>query len=224
MNKISLALVAVIGLSLAGYVALNRGPAPEALSLTAVAQETSTETATTDLPAVVEMQLGNPDAKVTVIEYASFTCPHCANFHKSVFKDLRSNYIDTGKIHFIYREVYFDRFGLWGAMLARCGGEARYFGVADMLYTGQRDWIGSGEPAEVAANLRRIGKTAGLTDDQLTACLEDGAMAQALVASYQANATADDIDSTPSFVINGTKYSNMNYADFAKLLDEKLAE
>lgn len=180
------------------------------------------DTASTEAPQVVEMRLGNPDATVTVVEYASFTCPHCANFHGSVFKDLKANYIDTGKINFIYREVYFDRFGLWAAMMARCGGEMRYFGIAEMLYSGQKDWIGSGDPNEIVGNLRRIGKTAGITDAELDACFNDSAMAEALVASYRENATKDDINSTPSFVINGTKYSNMNYADFAALLDEKL--
>jgi hypothetical protein len=83
-----------------------------------------------DTSRVLEMSLGNPDAPVTVIEYASFTCPHCRTFHDGPFKELKANYIDTGKIHFIYREVYFDRFGLWAGMLARCAGPERYFGIS----------------------------------------------------------------------------------------------
>ena len=73
-------------------------------------------------PTVEEMSQGNPDAAVTVIEYASFTCPHCANFHNGPYQDLKADFIDTGKINFIYREVYFDRFGLWAGMLALCAG------------------------------------------------------------------------------------------------------
>ena len=83
---------------------------------------------------IPEMVLGNEEAPVTVIEYASFTCPHCASFHSQVFKDLKSNYIDTGKIKFVMREVYFDRYGLWASIVARCDGTARFFGISDMLF------------------------------------------------------------------------------------------
>lgn len=177
-----------------------------------------------DTSSITDMALGDPDAPVTVIEYASFTCPHCANFHGSVFKDLKKNYIDTGKIRFIHREVYFDRYGLWAGMVARCGGQMRYFGVADMIYSGQREWTSSGDPATIAENLRRIGRTAGLTDAELDACLSDGEKAQTLVAWYQEHAKEDDISATPSFVIDGELYSNMPYDEFAELLDAKLAE
>jgi protein-disulfide isomerase len=182
------------------------------------------DAATVDTSGVAEMSLGNPDAKVTVIEYASYTCPHCKNFHDTVFKDLKKNYIDTGKINFIYREVYFDRFGLWAAMVARCGGEMRYFGIADMIYETQKDWVADGDPALVAENLRKIGKKAGLSDAELDACMNDGENAKALVAAYQKNAEADGVNSTPTFRINGEEYSNMNYADFSAILDKKLAE
>lgn len=178
----------------------------------------------TDKPQVAELSIGNPDAKVTVMEYASYTCPHCATFHATVFKDLKRDYIDTGKVRFVYREVYFDRYGLWAAMVARCGGEMRYFGIQEMLYAQQRDWSGAGSAVDVVNALRKIGLTAGLTNEQLDACLQDGEMAKALVATFQANAEADKIDSTPSLVINGEKHSNMSFADLAKIIDAKLAE
>ena len=168
--------------------------------------------------------MGNPDAKVTVTEYASFTCPHCRSFHASVLKDIKRDYIDTGLINFVYREVYFDKFGLWGGIVARCGGPDRYFGIANLLYEQQSDWIGDGEPGAIAARLRTIGKTAGLSDAELNACFNDGDKAKALVAVYQQNAEADGINTTPSFLINGEKFSNMNYADFSAAIDAKLAE
>ncbi len=171
-----------------------------------------------------DMVIGNEDASVTIIEYASYTCPHCANFHTTVFKDLKTNYIDTGKVRFIHREVYFDRFGLWAGMVARCGGEMRYYGMNDLIYGSQEEWVGSGEPVEVLNNLRKLGRTAGMSDEELNACLEDQEMAQSMVAAYQQNATADEISATPSLVINGEKYSNMSYDDLAAILDEKLAE
>jgi len=178
--------------------------------------------AAVDTSRVLEMSLGNPEADVTVIEYASFTCPHCRTFHEGAFKQLKADYIDTGRIRYIYREVYFDRLGLWAGLLARCAGPERYFGMTEMVYATQADWIGNGDPATVAGNLRRMGRTAGLTDDQVDACLQDGDMARAMVAVYQENAEADGIESTPSFVINGEKYSNMSYEEFSAILDEKL--
>ncbi|RMH43901.1 MAG: DsbA family protein [Alphaproteobacteria bacterium] len=175
----------------------------------------------TDTQGVVDMALGAADAPVTVVEYASFTCPHCRRFHEEVFPQIRKNYIDTGKVRFILREVYFDRYGLWAAMVARCDGGMRYFGMVDLIFDKQREWT-QGEPAEVAANLRKLGRLAGLSDEKLDACLQDGETAKALVAAYQTNAQRDGIEGTPTFIINGEKYSNMGYEDFARVLDEKL--
>lgn len=176
-----------------------------------------------DTSGIAEMVRGNLDAKVEVIEYASFTCPHCATFHRNVLPQLMRDYVDSGKVRFVYREVYFDRFGLWAGMVARCGGEARYFGIVDMLYKGQSDWVAGGQdPALVADNLRRIGRTAGLSNEELDACLNDADTAQALVALYQKNAAEHDVTSTPTFVINGAKHTNMPYADFARILDAAL--
>lgn len=174
-------------------------------------------------PEVKDLVIGNPDAKVELIEYASYTCPHCAAFHSNVFKDLKRDYIDTGKIKFVYREIFFDRYGLWAAMVARCGGEMRYFGVQDLLYTQQKEWSSAGGAADVAEAIKKIGRTAGLSNEQLDACMQDGAMAQAMVEKFEKDSKADGIDSTPSFVLNGKKHSNMSYAELKKLLDEALA-
>ncbi|WP_371170095.1 DsbA family protein [Aliiroseovarius sp. 2305UL8-7] len=215
---ILLAAVLLIGGG-AYYMSQNSGSVPGV----SIAEAQSAD-AEVEVELAPDMVLGDADAPVTVIEYASFTCPHCANFHETVFKELKKNYIDTGKIKFVLREVYFDRFGLWAGMIARCGGETRYFGLADKIYTDQKEWIGDGDPGQILNNLRKIGRTAGMTDEQLDACLQDEAMAQSMVAAYQQNATADEINATPSFVIDGTTYSNMSYDEFAKLIDEKLAE
>jgi protein-disulfide isomerase len=175
-----------------------------------------------DTSGIVEMVLGADDAPVTLIEYASFTCPHCATFHNGPFKQLKAEYVDTGKVKFIYRDVYFDRFGLWAAMVARCE-PSKFFGITDLLYQQQSEWIaGGGDPALIAENLRRIGRVAGLDNTQLEACLADNDNAQALVAWYQQNAEADDVNSTPTLVIDGKKHGNMAYADLKAILDEKL--
>lgn len=183
-----------------------------------VAQEAAPDTSQ-----IVEMTMGPEDAKVKIVEYASFTCPHCANFHKGPLKQLKADYIDTGKVHFVYRDVYFDRFGLWASMVARCGGPEKFFGISDMIYEQQAEWT-QGEPAAIADNLRRIGKVAGLEPDAVEACLNDTDNAKALVAWYQQNAEADAVESTPTLVINEQKYSNMAYDDLKAIIDEKLAE
>jgi protein-disulfide isomerase len=174
---------------------------------------------------VPDMVLGQADAPLTVTEYASYTCPHCANFHDEVFAKFKANYIDTGKVRFVYREVYFDKYGLWAAMVARCGGDMRYFGISDILYSTQNDWLASGNDSGIAEALRKIGLKAGLTADQINACMNDGEMAKAMIAAYQTNATADKVEGTPTFIIEGESHSGeMSYEDFAKILDAKLTD
>lgn len=175
----------------------------------------------TDLPDVIEMSKGNPDSAVTLIEYASFTCPHCANFHRNVYPELNRDYIETGLINFIYREVYFDRYGLWAGMVARCGGPLRYFGIVDLIYEQQGEWV-QGSPAEIAENLRRIGRTAGLSNEELDACMTDAAMAEAMIANYEAQMEVHQIQGTPAFVLNDEMHGNMNYRDMQALLDTAL--
>ena len=219
LSVLAVAVAGAAGLWLARPASDTTALPGSAASLVGAAE--AQEAADIDTSTIVDMAIGDADAPVTVIEYASFTCPHCATFHADVFPDLKADYVDTGQVRFVHREVYFDRFGLWAGMVARCGGEERYFGIADLIYERQRDWT-QGEPAQVVENLRRIGKTAGLTDDQLDACLSDGQKAQTLVAWYQENAEADGIQATPTFVIDGQSYSNMPYADFSELLDGML--
>ncbi|ETX15391.1 thiol-disulfide oxidoreductase [Roseivivax halodurans JCM 10272] len=172
---------------------------------------------------VQEMTLGAEDAPVEVIEYASFTCPHCASFHETVFDQLKENYIDTGKVSFTYREVYFDKYGMWASLIARCGGDTdRFFGITDMIYSTQDSWVRADGEAGIAEELRKIGRLAGIDNTELESCLTDGDKLRGLVEWYQANAEADDVTATPTFIIDGEKHSNMNYADFSALLDEKL--
>lgn len=179
-----------------------------------------------DASLVTEMVQGNPESPVEVIEYASFTCPHCATFHQQVYPTFKADYIDTGLIRFVYREAYFDRPGLWASMMARCGGEMRYFGITKLLFERQRDWIGSGDAQQIIAGLRNIGKVAGLSDADLDACMTDGDTAAALVGWYEANLEALNVDrfGTPSFVIAGEYHSNMSYSEMSALIDAALLE
>jgi protein-disulfide isomerase len=177
-----------------------------------------------DTSSVVEMTLGAEDAPVTIIEYASFTCPHCAAFNQGPYKQLKKDYIDTGKVKLIYRDVYFDKYGLWASMIARCGGPEKFFGIADLIYKDQSEWARGSTPQEIVDGLRKIGRMAGMDDAQLDACLQDGEKAQTLVAWYQKNAEADQVTGTPSFIVNGKPVKNQAYADFAKVIDAELGE
>ena len=185
------------------------------------------ETTTAEAPAAAapgDFSLGSPDAKVKMVEYASFTCPHCAHFHDTVFGQLKKDYIDTGKVHFTLREVYFDRYGLWAALIARCGGEMKYFGIHDMLFAKQAEWAASDDPAVVVENLKTLGRSAGLEDAAMEACLNDQAKAEALITQFKTNFEADGVEGTPTLFINGTKYSNMAYEDLKPILDAELAK
>jgi protein-disulfide isomerase len=170
----------------------------------------------------LDFPLGNPEATVTVVEYSSFTCPHCATFNQGPYEQLKADFIDTGRIQYIKREVYFDRYGLWAGMVARCGGGERYHGIVEMIYEQQREWATANDPAQVASNLRRLGRQAGMNDEELNACLEDADTALALTEFYQANAEADNIRATPTFMINGQQYENMPYDEFARVLNDML--
>lgn len=200
------------------------------------AQTTAPATTTTEVPAtsatpvvidpatIPDYGIGNIDAKVKIVDYLSFTCPHCAAFHTEVYPQLKADYIDTGKVRLEYHEVYFDRYGLWAAMMARCGGEMRYMGITDIIYDTQKDWAASDDPNVVVENLKKIGRTAGMDDKTLDACMKDAPMAEALVKHFETNMAADKVEGTPTFIINGTKHSNMAYEDFKTVLDAELAK
>lgn len=201
-----------------------------ALALTPIlahAQEATPSPSPEAAPAVEvqDFSLGDPAAKVKITEYASFTCPHCARFHDTVWEQFKKNYIDTGKAYFTYREVYFDRYGLWAAMMARCGGEMRYFGIVDILFSTQKEWAASEDPNVTVENLKKIGRSVGMDDATLDACMKDQAQAEALVAHFEKGMTDDGIEGTPTFIVNGEKHSGeMSYEDFAKIVDEAAAK
>lgn len=225
MSRITIAALAL--LALAGGAWILSGPtgtSPNSTSLSGelVGAANAQEAEEIDTSTITEMSLGNPDADVTVIEYASFTCPHCATFHSGNFKKLKEDYIDPGKINFIYREVYFDRYGLWASAVARCAGPEKFFGLTDLIYKGQSDWARAGDPAAIVDGLRKIGRLAGIDGETLEACLQDAQKLRTLVAWYEENAEEHDISSTPSFVINGTTYRNMPYEEMQGLIDDAI--
>ena len=215
----------VFGLAVGLGVWVNQSPQTAALDqefalpFAANAQSSDADAEATE---IIDMVQGAEDAPITVIEYASFTCPHCARFHSDVYKLLRKNYIDTGKVKFIFREVYFDKYGMWASMIARCSGPDRFFGMTDLILNSQSTWARAGDDLAIVEALRKIGRLSGMQDAALDSCLQDGEKLRALVGWYKENAQRDGIQSTPSFLIDGQPYKNMDYEEFAKILDEKL--
>ena len=171
---------------------------------------------------IEDIVLGDPNAPVTIIEYASFTCPHCKNFHEGTFKKLKKNYIDEGKVKVILRDVFFDRYGLWAAMVARCDNTEKFYSIVEEIFRRQAEWTKGEEDVQIANNLRKIGLSIGMDSDTIGECLSDGEMAQALVNEYQKNAEKDKISSTPSFLINGEKIKKSSYDEFVNKIEEHL--
>ena len=202
--------------------ATTEAPAADAAATSEAAPAATTAEAAT--PALVDdLFLGDESAPLTIYEYASFTCPHCATFHKEVFPTLKAEYIDTGKVRFAQRDVYFDQVGLWAGILARCD-DTKYYPVAGMLMDEQSDWLGADSGEALVANLRKIGAKAGMTAEQMDACWNDTARVESLVATFQKNSTEDKIEGTPSFMIGGEQVPNQSWDSLKAIIDTKLAE
>ena len=171
----------------------------------------------------IEMSKGHDNATVVFVEYASLTCPACAAFHTNVFPKLNKEYIETGKIKFIHREIYFDRVGLWAALTARCTNAVkRYFGMLDLLYSEQPIWSRSDTSDEIVDALLKISVKSGIEKGRAISCLEDQEKALALVNQYKIYVNEDAIESTPTFVINGKKYTNRAYEEIREIIEKEL--
>ncbi|HBC53400.1 MAG TPA: disulfide bond formation protein DsbA, partial [Alphaproteobacteria bacterium] len=165
---------------------------------------------------------GAADAPITVIEYASMTCPHCANFHTSIYPELRAKYVETGKVRFIFREFPLDGLALRAAMLARCGGAERVHGYLDVLFMQQGKWATAQDPI---AALSRIARLGGMSEAAFQSCMANEPLAEMVVASRVKGSEEFDITSTPSFVIGGKTYSGgLGVEEFDKILAPYLGE
>ena len=160
---------------------------------------------------------GDPNAPVTLIEYASLTCPHCASFHYGAYKELKENYVDTGKLRILYRDFPLNDPALAATMVARCGGEDKFLGFIDVLLTQQRDWTTSGD---VLGSLKGIAKLGGLSSDQVDACLSDRDLGQNILDRARAGTAIFGVNSTPTIIINGKKHEgNRDYRSLSRVID-----
>ncbi|MEW6148479.1 MAG: DsbA family protein [Bradyrhizobium sp.] len=205
-------------LSLTGLAAFA-GLSPLRLISEAMAQSAADVAKPVSLP---DMALGPNDAAVTITEYASMTCPHCATFNEQVFPKIKKEYIDTGKVRYIFREFPLDIKAAAGSMLSRCianGDAPKYFAVTDMLFRQQNDWV----MKNTTETLTRIGKQAGLTQQQVEACLKDQALLDKIAADQKYASDVLKVDSTPTFFINGEKIKGeTSFEEFAKKINPLL--
>ena len=145
-----------------------------------------------------EKILGDPNAKVTIIEFASLSCPHCAEFHKTRFAWLKTNFIDTGEVKFIFRDFPLNRPALLGSMVAHCAEPDKYFAYLSLLFERQEYWAFS-EPVET--QLAMLAQVSGMGQERLTACLQDEKLAEKIIKSRMDSQNAHNIESTPSFLV-----------------------
>lgn len=150
-----------------------------------------------------EKIVGNADAPVTIIEYASMTCPHCANFHNNTWPGIKEKYVDTGRARLIFREFGFDPRAEAGFMLARCAGD-NYFAMIDVLFKQQESWS---RAADGKAALLKIARLAGFSQESFEACLTDQKLLDDVRAVKNRGANEFGVESTPTFFINGKKYA-----------------
>ena len=205
-------------LSLTG-LGLLVGWSPFGLTRQAMAQTAADVAKPMSLP---DMALGPANAAVTITEYASMTCPHCAAFTEKVFPKIKSEYIDSGKIRFVFREFPLDIKAAAGSMLARCIAKddaGKYFAVVDMLFRQQNDWV----VKNTTETLTRIGKQAGLSQQQVEECLKDQKLLDKIAADQKYANDVLKVNSTPTFFINGEMLKGeTSFEEFSKHIDPLL--
>lgn len=154
-----------------------------------------------------DMSMGDANAKVTVVEYASLACGHCAEWNKTVFPEFKAKYIDTGKVRYVFREFITapPQLAVAGTLLARCAGKDKYFTVIDAVFHGQEEIFRTGD---IRGVLLPIAQSAGLSEDAFMACVSDEKAIKALNDKVQKYATEAKIEGTPTFFFNDDKYGN----------------
>jgi protein-disulfide isomerase len=198
IKRMTLALAAVLALAIAPGAARAEVPSPDGLKDGGIL-------------------IGKPDAPITIIEYASMTCPHCAHFTIETLPKLKEAWLDTGKARLFFREFPFDQPALLASKLVRCGGPERSEGFIDVLFREQQNWATGADPRPALAQIAKLG---GIGQEKFDACMADQALTQAIVQTRLDGAQKYGIDSTPTFIVNGEKQKGgaMSFEEFDALL------
>jgi len=191
-----------------------------ALGIAAVAPRLA-HAADVDIEAALKPRIeGSPDAKLTMIEYSSLTCPHCAHFHEAILPKIRETYIDTGKMRFEARDFPLDQYALRAAAMARCAAENRYFPLMDMLFKQQSQWTRATDPI---AAIKQIGRLAGINSERADACMSDEALLDGILKIRLGGQEDHNISSTPTFVIGTeTVVGAQPFETFQKAIEPQL--
>ncbi len=167
-----------------------------------------------------EFFLGKANAPVTIVEYASTTCPHCANFHNNVLPTIKKEYIDTGKVRLVYRDFPLDQMALRGAMLARCAGKDRFFGFVDTIFATQSKWARDTNPV---AALARIALLGGMNQADFDACMKNQKVADEILNQRLEGDKTYHVSSTPTIIIDGEKYDGgLTVEQMRAVIDRRL--
>ncbi|MFZ2030873.1 MAG: DsbA family protein [Vitreimonas sp.] len=176
-----------------------------------------------------DMVLGSSNARVTLIEYASAACPHCAHFHETVFPQLKANYIDTGKVFFVFREILTAPapVALAGFQVARCNGASndQYFSRIGEIFADQQQMFATGTMQGVLDTLDEVGAHNGLSPEQVMQCIQDQS-GQARIQRIDQGSTQFNVTGTPTFILNGQKVDDPSvttYDGLSHMLDQALA-
>ncbi|MFD1745597.1 DsbA family protein [Rhizobium helianthi] len=222
-------LLGGVAISAAGLAVL--GTAPSALAVDLPEASGKVDMAKVLQPGPLpEMALGDEKARVTIVEYMSMTCPHCAHFHNATFDAIKTKYIDTGKVRFILREFPFDPVATAAFMLARCNPAKpqemadvnSYYAMVSMLFKQQRAWAAPAD-GNVRNALMQTSKIAGYSQESFEACLTNQKLLDQVNATMKRGADEFGVNSTPTFLINGNRYSgDMSVEAMSALIDSLL--
>ncbi len=197
---------------------------------TAVASSTAEEYTGTDYTKVVsggelkgtvvfgDISVGNPDAPITMIEYASLTCSHCAAFHNTILPEIKENYVKTGKVKMVFRNFIRDRMDLAVAMVTRCYGPEKTFDLMNLYFQRQRQWA----VADAMSEITNVARTAGISRLDLDTCLANTELQSHLLGMQKAGSAAG-VNATPTFMINGERYVGAgSYEIFSEMFEDEL--
>jgi len=204
------------------YASMSRRAALTAAALAAMATVAGC-TAKTGGEAKGDMALGaGADAKVTVVEYASVTCGHCAVWNEEIWPEFKTKYVDTKKVRFVFREFPTppQDIAVAGFLIARCAGEDKYFDVMHDIMASQKEWVAGVPPR---TTLFRTAAAAGLTQEQTEACISDKAAIEEMSNRIKAAIDAG-VNSTPTFIVNGAKVVDTSLSGLSEAIDAELAK
>jgi protein-disulfide isomerase len=195
----------------------SRGTRTETASK-AVRRRTTARLSTEELlkpGALPDLSIGKADAPVTIVEYASMTCPHCANFHNNVLPALKEKYVDKGQVRLIFREFVFDERGALAAMVARCAGNERALPLVSVLFAKQDDWVQA--KSDFLQKLFVYAQQAGFTRQSFDQCRQNEKLLKNLIAMRD-RGVAFGVNATPTFFVNGKKLAGATIEDFDKAI------